>query len=195
MSPSADPSGSADPVTVDLGPTRTQLVNAFVWAAIGLVLGLVFVGFGSAGRDGFAIVVGVVITWLAAVSSLLEYRHLPGALITLDADQLVVQPRRGDNTVVPTSTISALRLEFVPPLRRGFGRRPRRPTGELPAGWWLLIEPKPNAPRLSGHDRAFAVGIDVARVRQLADAVRQFGLNLAEPRYPPAGEYRRPPKG
>lgn len=195
MSPSVDPSGSTDPVTVDLGPTRTQLVSAFVWAAIGLVLGLAFVWFGSAGGDGFAIVIGVVITWLAAVSSFLEYRHLPGALIRIDADRVVVQPRRGDHMVVPTRTVGTLRIEYAPPLRRGFGRRHRRPASDLPPGWWLLIEPGPDAPRLPGHHRAFAIGVDVGRVQQLDAAAMQFGLAVGAPKHGAAGEYPRPPKG
>lgn len=195
MSSSAGPAGSADPVVVDLGPTRTQLVSAFVWAAVGLVLGLVFVGFGSAAGDGFTIVVGVGIIALAAASSFLEYRHLPGALLTFDVDQVVVQPRRGDNTVVPTRTISALRIEFAPPLRRGFGRRLRRPASDLPPGWWLLIEPRPDAVRLAGHDRAFAIGVDVGRVQELDAAARQFGLVLGAPQRGAAGEYPPPPKG
>ena len=172
---------SSSPVTIDLAPTRDQLIDAFVWVALGLVLGAAFAVLGSRGGDVASVGIGLGIVGLAAVSGFLEYRQLPGAVLTVDASQVVVAPRRGDTTVVPTQTIGSLRIAYVPRSRRGAGRRSGRTAGKLPPGWWLVIEPKLDAPPLPGHNRAFAVGVDAARIRELAAACRRFGLALAEP--------------
>lgn len=171
---------SSSPVTIDLAPTRDQLVAAFVWVALGLVLGTAFAVLGSRGGEVVSVGIGLGMAGLAAVSGFLEYRQLPGAVLTVDASQVVVQPRRGDTTVVPTQTIGSLRIAYVPRSRRGAGRRSGKTAGELLPGWWLVIEPKLAASPLPGHNRAFAVGVDATRIRELAAACQRFGLALAE---------------
>ena len=63
---------SSSPVTIDLAPTRDQLVNAFVWVTLGLVLGAAFAVLGSRGGDVASVGIGLGIVGLAGVSGFPE---------------------------------------------------------------------------------------------------------------------------
>lgn len=168
-------------VTVDLGATRSQFAAAFVWVALGLAVGLGFVLLSTTGGDVTtgSVAIGVAVTALAVVSGVLEHRGLPGAVITMDATRLVVQPRRGAATVVPTKAVAALRIDLVKPQRRGSRFQASDGPGEpRQPGWWLVIEPAAGAPAPPGLNRAFPVGVDDARVRALGAACQSAGIAL-----------------
>lgn len=169
----------SDPeTTVELGPTTDQLVRAFVWVVLGLIVGIVFIWLSTTGgrvQPGSIAIGGGVIV-LALISSVLEFLALPGAQIRLDAEQVLIAPRRGDATVVPTASLAAFRIDHVEAARRGFGRRPQPGASRAP-GWWLVTEPRPGVHEdLPGMNRAFAIGVDEARLQQLRDAANSFGI-------------------
>lgn len=175
----ADETGSA----IDLGPTRGQLFNAFVWVALGLLIGSLFIVLGSSGGEvtGASLGLGIVLIGLALVSAALEFRALPGVLLNLDAQQLVVRPRRHDVVVLPVETLQGLQIDYVKPVKRGFGRRPGTSLGGRAPGWWLTVVPKLDATHLPGHQQAFPIGVDDQRIRLLAEACERSGLAMLAP--------------
>ncbi len=168
----------AEQEVVDLGPTRVQLLRAFGLPALTVAFGFVFALLGARGGEPNpgSLVIGAVLIGLALVSAVLEFRVLPGVLLRLTADQLVIEPRRGDAAALPLETVGALQIDYVPPIRRGFGRRPM--AARAP-GWWLSILPRSSAhDDLPGMHRAFAAGIDTGRLQRLREACDRFGLQL-----------------
>ncbi len=102
---------------------------------------------------------------------------LPGVLPSSTADQLVIELRRGDAALPLETVVLSLQIDYVPPIRRGFGRRPM--AARAP-GWWLSILPAvpPAHDDLPGMHRAFAAGIDTGRLQRLREACDRFGLQL-----------------
>lgn len=184
------------PVVVDLGPNRQQLVHAFMWAVLGIVAGLIFVVLAVRGGDvqSSSVAIGVGIMLLGSISGVLEYLALPGAVVRVNAEQLVIEPRRGDAVVIPLESLGRLELESpeVAHERRLFGelagelvipgRQPRNFAeagirGRRPAPTWrLTAHPRPGGLELPGHGLAIAVGIDDAKKAALRTACSQFDL-------------------
>lgn len=167
-------------VTVDLGPTRGQLVRAFVWVVLGIIVGGVFIWLATTGgrvQPGSVAIGGGIIV-LALISSVLEYLALPGASVRVDAEQVLIQPRRGDATVLPTASLAALCVDYVPTPRRSIVRRHSGAPARAP-GWWLVTEPRPGVHEdLPGMNRAFPIGVDEQRLADLRAALATHRIAL-----------------
>ncbi len=176
-------------------------MHAFIWVGLGVATGSFFVVATAVGGQPVtgSVAIGLGIIGLAVVSGVLEYLALPGARVVLDADQMVVQPRRGDAVVLPLEYLG--RLQIDPPQvgaarplfgqvvgeREIPGRQPRsfaeagirgRRTGPT---WRLTAHPRPGAASLPGHGRAIPVGIDDAKLAALRAACNEFGVLLSAP--------------
>lgn len=197
----SEPASEPASVRVDLGPTRQQLAYAFGWAIIGLVIGVGFIVIATASGDPIpgSIAIGGGIAVLALISGVLEYLALPGAQLILDAEQLVIRPRRDDAVVLPLESVG--RLQVDPPevgIGRPLfgrvtgefeipGRQPRNPAenrirDRRPGrGWRLTVHPKQDGLELPGHGRAIEIGMDDARLAALRAACDRFGVLLSAP--------------
>ncbi|GAA2179815.1 hypothetical protein GCM10009785_07970 [Brooklawnia cerclae] len=181
------------PARIDLGPTRYQLFDAFVWVGLGLVVG-VFLALSTAltgeVNEG-TVILGVGVVVLALASLVLEFRALPGAVVTVGDDEVALVPRRGDEVRFPRGQIGGIRLD--PPVRDGglaSGRGPgvvdhpgslrstraaRRRRGLQRPTWRLTVLSATGSAMLAD----VGVGGNAERVEQLRRACEATGIRFA----------------
>lgn len=179
-----------DTAEIDLGPTVSQLFHGFVWVGLGALISVAFVvtGLTASPRNLGSVVIGGVVGLIALASGALEYRGLPGAVVSLDARQVVVRPRRGDAAVVMLGELDRLELVHRAPfvespaqsLHRETDIAPRRwmpwsTTNAARAQWRLLVIARAGS---QFGEREFPIGADPGQVGKLAEACRRFGVRL-----------------
>lgn len=155
-------------------------MHAFIWVGLGVATGSFFVVATAVGGQPVpgSVAIGLGIIGLAVASGVLEYLALPGARVVLYADQLVIQPRRGDAVALPLEYLG--RLQIDPPQTQTGAARPLFGRRDEPT-WRLTAHPRPGADSLPGHGRAIPVGIDDARLAALRAACNEFGVLLSTP--------------
>ncbi|EPH06798.1 hypothetical protein HMPREF1531_00400 [Propionibacterium sp. oral taxon 192 str. F0372] len=158
-------------MTVRLGPTGIQLFSAFIWAGIGLTIGIglvvaAWVGGGIASVQ----VLGALIIALSVISAVLEWRVLPGVRIDFAEGEVTVTPVAGDPVTIAQHSLQALRVETLEPVRTR-GRIRATVDGRRPGEWVFFDEsPEPALPK------AFRVGLSLSSLEALKAACQAHGI-------------------
>ncbi len=173
---------------LDLSATTRQLVNAYIWVVLGMIVGIFFllVAVMTGATNPGSIAIGLVVTILALISGYLEYRALPGAILYFGSDELTIHPRRGSEICIPYDQVTSLTLapgQDIKESARRFdqvdtrGSYQRRQVG-VRRGirrpyWYLSVQTGREAKRAGVDDQRYAVGADLAlmsRCQQLCQA-------------------------
>lgn len=180
---------------IDLSANRTQVIHSFIWVVIGLVLGLAFILITVFAQDPSTpvIVFGTVLVVISLASAILEFRELPGAVVSFDDGIVQIAPRRGPVEHYPFESIRAIAYGPGPftDLDGGIRRKPEKKTdtasvifdrrqqrGIRRPHWYLELDVNNAGLRQGLHGTRLPVGGDRAIFELMAQRCRAHQIEF-----------------